>query len=439
MLNTIAIRKENIELTEKRSPLSPEHIAALVEKQGIQVLLEPWQRRHFSDATFARSGAVVQEDLCDANIIFGVKEIPIEDLPENQAAVFFSHTIKGQSYNMPLLQAVLDKNVTLIDYEKVTDAQGRRLIFFGPFAGMVGAINSIWLLGQRLLLEGISNPFEPVQQANQYASLADIKMVFEQVNQSIQNDGLPDTGKPWVIVITGNGTVSKGAQEIINLLPVQPLSPKEFRQKQADGSLATNVLYTVLVDCDEFVQPLDAGTNFEWADYFAHPEKYKARFADILADTTVLINGIYWDRQYPKLVTKADIRALYEKDTQPNLRVIADVTCDVEGSVECNLKSTASDNPVYVYDAFEQTIEDGIAGQGPVILAVDKLPSELPGEATQFFADSLMPYVAELAAVDFTRSFDELEMPAPFKRAIIAHQGALAPDFKYLQAYLPNQ
>ncbi len=436
MLNTIAIRKENIELTEKRSPLSPQHLSELRRKHDVRVLLEPWERRHFSESSFVEQGVEVSEDLSDANIIFGVKEIPIEDLPENQAAVFFSHTIKGQSYNMPLLQAVLDKNVTLIDYEKVTDDEGKRLIFFGPFAGMVGAINALWLLGQRLKLEGIDNPFEPLKQANQYASLLEINAALAQVTETIKTQGLPDIGKPWVIVITGNGTVSKGAQQIIDQLPVTEVSPQKFREMQADKSLNHSELYKVLVDCDQFVRPIDASAAFEWDDYFSNPQNYKAYFSDLLPDTTVLINGIFWDRQYPKLVSKADIRALYEHETQPNLRVISDITCDVEGSIECNLKSTASDNPVYVYDAFEQTIEDGIAGRGPVILAVDKLPSELPAEATHFFADLLMPYVPELAKVNFSRSFDELDMPAPFKRAVIAHQGRLTPDFQYLQDYL---
>lgn len=436
MQNTIAIRKENIELTEKRSPLSPAQVGHLISEHQIKVLLEPWGRRRFSKEQYLEQGVEVQSDLAGANIILGVKEIPIDDLPENQAAMFFSHTIKGQSYNMPLLQAILDKNVTLIDYEKVTDARGRRLIFFGPFAGMVGAINSIWLLGQRLALEGIENPFGPMQQANSYTSLEEIKRVLSEIKQSILKQGLSDTGKPWVIVITGNGTVSKGAQEIIDLLPVETLSPPEFRRMQAQNSFDMTTLYKLVIDCDHFVRPIDAQTQFEWSHYYGCPEQYEANFSDLLVDTTLLINGIYWDTMYPKLVTKQDIQTLYENEQQPNLRVIADVTCDVEGSIECNLKSTASDNPVYVYDAFKQTIKDGIEGRGPVILAVDKLPSELPAEATEFFGNALMPYIPELAQVDFSQPFEDLQIPAAFKRAVITHQGSLTPDYRYLQQYL---
>ena len=436
MLNSIVIRKENIELTEKRSPLSPKHIAELISKNKIEVTLEPWDNRYFNQREYIKNGAQVSSDLSSANIIFGVKEIPIEDLPENQAAVFFSHTIKGQSYNMHLLQAVLDKKVTLMDYEKVTDESGKRLIFFGPFAGLAGAINSIWLLGKRLNWEGIENPFQQIKQANNYNSLHEAKTALKKIAEKIKTGGLPNTGKPWVIAITGNGTVSKGAQEIIDLLAVEEVNPVQFRQMQRAKSFDLSTLYKVVIDCDNFVKPINAKDTFGWEDYFSHPQKYKANFADILPDITVLINGIFWDTQYPKLVTKQDIKKLYENEKQPNLRIIADITCDVEGSIECNLKSTTSDNPVYVFDAFEQTIKDGIEGNGPVILAVDKLPSELPGEATQFFGDSLMPFVPMLANVDFRSPFDKLEMPAPFKRAMITHQGKLTPDFGYLKKYL---
>jgi hypothetical protein len=436
MLNSIAIRKENIELTEKRSPLSPKHISELVSNHKINVFLEPWNNRHFNKEQYIEKGAQLSNDLTKANIIFGVKEIPIEDLPSNKACVCFSHTIKGQSYNMPLLQAVLDKKVTLMDYEKVTDESGKRLIFFGPYAGLAGAINSIWLLGQRLKIEGIENPFQLMKQANNYNSLKEAKATLKQITEKIETDGLPQTGKPWVIAITGAGTVSKGVQEIIDLLPVEEVSPVQFRQMQQAKSFDLSTLYKVVIDCDNFVKPVSETDSFDWQDYFEYPKKYESDFVQYLPDITVLINCIFWDSMYPKLVTKNDLKKLYKKESQPNLRIIADITCDVEGSIECNLKSTTSDNPVYVFDAFKQTIKDGIEGNGPVILAVDKLPSELPAEATQFFGESLMPFVPDLAKVDFTVSFDQLEMPAPFKRAMITHQGKLTPDYAYLEKYL---
>jgi alpha-aminoadipic semialdehyde synthase len=136
------------------------------------------------------------------------------------------------------------------------------------------------------------------------------------------------------------------------------------------------------------------------------------------------------------LVTKQNVLDLFTKEKQPNLRVIADITSDVEGSIECNIKSTSSDKPAYVYDPFSETLTFGVEGTGPVILAVDKLPSELPGEATCFFGKALMPFVPALARADWTKSFDDLEIPGEIKRAVIAHQGSLTPDFEYLESFL---
>lgn len=436
MKKSIAIRKENIVMTEKRSPLAPKHIHELTTEKGIKVFVEPWHNRHFNDTTFYENGAEVSKDLDKANIVFGVKEIPIEDLPTGKAAVFFSHTIKGQSYNMPLLQAVLDKKVSLMDYEKVTDENGKRLIFFGPYAGLAGAINAIWLLGQRLEREHINNPFSYIKQANQYPSLDEARFAFAKVAEQIRLKGLPQSKHPWVIAITGNGTVSKGAQEIIDLLPTEKITPKQFKAMQKERSFDTQTIYSVVIDADNFVKPKDSNTTFAWNDYFNHPEKYEADFEQYLPDITVLINGIYWDTMYPKLVTKDFLETLYHNEKQPNLRIIADITCDVEGSIECNLKSTASDNPTYVYNPFARTIEDGISGIGPVILAVDKLPSELPGEATTFFGNALFPFVEALAAADFSVPFNALQIPAEFKRALIAHQGKLTPEYSYLEQYL---
>jgi len=435
MSASIAIRIENIDLTEKRSPLSPEQVAELINKHQVKVIVEPWDR-HFADEQFLKAGAVISKNINEANIILGVKEIPVKDLPKNKPCVFFSHTIKGQAYNMPLLKKILKNNVTLIDYEKVTDASGKRLIFFGPYAGLVGAINAIWLLGKRLDYENLKNPFNIMKQATSYNSLDEAKSEMLKVREKIVAEGLPQTGKPWVFVITGAGSVSTGAQEILDLLPVAELTPAEFRDLQKTRRFDLNTLYKVVIDCDNFVKPINPAGQFEWEDYFSNPEKYEADFVKYLPEITILINGIYWDTMYPKLVTKQNVRDLFTKEKQPNLRVIADITSDVEGSIECNIQSTSSDKPAYVYDPFLETLAYGVEGAGPVILAVDKLPSELPGEATRFFGKALMPFIPALARADWTKPLDDLDIPDEFKRAVITHQGKLTPDFEYLDSFL---
>jgi alanine dehydrogenase len=435
MYNSIAIRRENIDSTEKRSPFSPIQISQLIKDYQINVIVEPWDR-HFDNEQFRKAGASISSKINDANIIFGVKEIPLKDLPKNKPCVFFSHTIKGQEYNMPLLKKILKNRVTLIDYEKVTDDSGKRLIFFGPYAGLVGAINAIWLLGQRLDYENIKNPFSMIKQATNYNSLDEAKAELIKVHYKILSGGLPQTGKPLVFAISGAGTVSVGAQEILDILPVTEISPVQFLDMQKNNAFDLQKLYKVIIDCDNFVKPVKPNNTFSWDDYFNHPENYEADFVKYLPDITVLINGIYWDKMYPKLVTKQDVLDLFTKEKQPNLRVIADITSDVEGSIECNIQSTSSDNPAYVYNPFSKTLSYGVEGSGPVILAVDKLPSELPGEATQFFGKALMPFIPDLARANWTKTLNELDIPDEFKGAIITHQGNLTPDYKYLESFI---
>ncbi|RMH60450.1 MAG: hypothetical protein D6677_13690 [Calditrichaeota bacterium] len=433
-MNHIAIRKENIELTEKRSPMAPEQAAELI-RQGLKVTVEPWANRFFDDASWRTAGAELSEDISRADIIFGVKEVPIDDLIPGKPHVFFSHTIKGQSYNMPLLQAILDKEVTLMDYEKVTDEKGRRLIFFGPYAGLAGAINGLWLLGRQMKKEGYNTPLSEIRQANTYKDLEDAKAALTAVGQKLKETGMPVSSHPWSVVITGGGTVSRGAQEIIDLMPVTEVTPVEFTDLANRNAFDAHVLYKVVIDCDHFVKPKAPGARFDWQDYFEHPENYEADFEKYLPYISLMINGIYWEKRYPKLITREQLRALYA-ERRPNLRVVADITCDPRGSVECTVHCTASDKPAYVYDPLSDEADESMQAHGPVVLAVDKLPSELPASATRFFGDMLLPFVPALARADFSVPFEKLDIPAPFKRAVIAHQGRLTPDFEYLYDFL---
>jgi len=170
MRGVIGIRKETKDPTERRAPLSPEHVKHL-QQQGIQVVVEPSENRIFTEEEYRQAGATISDDLSQCNIIFGVKEVPIRDLIANKTFCFFSHTIKGQPFNMPMLQAILDLNITLLDYELVKDEHGKRIIYFSNFAGYAGMIDTLWALGRRLEWEGIHTPFSAIRQAYQYESL----------------------------------------------------------------------------------------------------------------------------------------------------------------------------------------------------------------------------------------------------------------------------
>lgn len=189
---------------------------------------------------------------------------------------------------------------------------------------------------------------------------------------------------------------------------------------------------------------MGSGHRFELQDYYDHPEKYCSVFHTYLPYLTLLVNCIYWEAKYPRLVTKADLKELYEGAepsfddlrTKPRLRVIGDISCDIEGAIECTVKCTEPGDPVFVYDPGEDRVVDGFEGRGPVVLAVDILPSELPRDASEYFSTVLMQYIPAIAQADYTVPFEELALPPEIKRAVIVYQGELTPNYRYLEQYI---
>ncbi len=428
----IGIRQENKDLTERRAALTPEQVKKLVDIEKIRVIVEPADSRIFSNEEFREVGAEISSDLSDCNIIFGVKEIPLKDLMPGTVYCFFSHTIKGQPYNMPMLKRMLDLRDTLLDYELVTDEEGQRLIFFGNYAGFAGMVDSLWALGLRLQSEDLDNPFTKISQATQYENLDEIKDTLGEIADQIRQDGLPEELTPLVCGFSGYGRVSRGAQEMFDILPVEQLQPSELQDFFRKESYSRYRVYKVVFREEDLVKPRESQSIFQLQEYYDYPGRYESKFERYLPYLTILINGIYWEPRYPRLVTRKYLMDRFKSEPQPRLRVIGDITCDVNGSIECTVKATNSRNPIYVYNPLTESVQDGYEGQGVVVLAVDKLPSELPLEASRTFGKALFPFVPALAATDFHRSLSDIQLPAEFSRAIIAHQGKLSPDYKYL-------
>lgn len=431
----IGIRKETQYPSEKRAALTPEHVRKIVE-QGVEVVVQPAEgQRIFTAQEYLNAGAVVSEDLNDCSIIFGVKEVPIPDLIPNKPFVFFSHTIKGQNYNMPLLQAILDKNVTLFDYELVKNDEGFRIIFFGKFAGYAGVIDSLWLMGRKLKSEGIESPFRNIKQATEYNLLSDAKEEFNLVGKEIEEKGLPNEIVPFITGFTGYGNVSKGAQELYDLLPSVELKPDELSDFIAKGEFSNKVVYKVEFKEEDMYSNLNQ-TGFNFDHFVQNPSEYSSLMHKYIPNLSMLVNGIYWEERFPKHVTKSMLKESYSTGQPQKLKVIGDITCDIEGSIEMTIKATPSSNPSYVYEPLTELIKDGVEGNGPVILAVDKLPAELPRQASKTFGDALHPFVKALASADYSVDIEKLDLPEEFKHAIIAHKGKLTKDFQYLQKYL---
>ena len=434
MAGCVAVRRETKSSWERRTPVTPDLARRLVTQTGLEILVQPSGRRVFPDNEYVRAGATMSEDLSASTVVLGVKEVPPELLLPDTAYAFFSHVIKGQPYNMPMLQRMLDLGCTLIDYEKIRDESGQRLIFFGRFAGLAGMIDTLWALGRRLKSEGYSTPLAEIEPAQAYPSLHEAKLAIRGAGERIASEGLPAALLPMTFGIAGYGNVASGVHEILAELPTRDIAPGDLGSILKDPS--PRCIYRTTFREEHIVEPKAPGDTFDLQNYYDHPEGYVPSFEQYLPDLTVLMNCTYWDERYPRLVTREQLRALWSDDASPRLRLIGDLGCDVEGAIECTLKCTDPSDPVYVYQPQTDTIESGVEGNGPVVLAVDILPAELPREASEEFSDALAHFLPALARADFNVPFSDLDLPPELLGAVIVHGGKLTPDFVYLDAHL---
>jgi saccharopine dehydrogenase (NAD+, L-lysine-forming) len=435
MHKKVAIRREDKNVWERRTPLVPTHVAQLYREHGLRFCVQASPIRAFSEAAYREAGAEIRQEVSDCPVMFAVKEIPIDDFQPNGTYIFFAHVIKGQKYNMPMLRRLLDRHCNLIDYERITDDRNRRLIFFGRHAGMAGMIDSLWALGQRLEWEGISTPLSQIMPAHRYSDSVSAKEAVRAVGEQIAAGGLPERLAPFVCGFAGYGHVGLGAMEIYDHLPIIEITPPELLSLDS-RAVDRRALYKVVFREVHTVKPRDPGGIFDLHDFFAHPENYQSQFEQYVPHLSMLINAIYWNPSSPRLLTKAYLRQLYSGESSPRLRVIGDISCDIEGGVEATVRATESDNPVYVYEPLTGRALDGVAGRGPVIMAVDNLPCELPVESSADFSTALLPYVRPIVTADYTVPFDECALPPEIRRAVIVYQGELTPGYRYLEQFI---
>ena len=435
-MGTVGIRREDKNKWERRVPLTPEHVSRLSEQEDLEFLVQPSRKRVFTDQEYEAAGARVGGDLTPCRTVFAIKEIPADLLRPGVAYVFFSHTIKGQPQNMYMLRRLMDLGCHLIDYERLVDEKGRRLVLFGWHAGVAGMIDTLWSLGRRLEWEGISNPFSRVKQALEYGTLEEAREELLAVGESIRAEGLPPSIAPLVFGFAGYGNVSRGAQEILEILPTTEVDPAGLADIGADGEPDRHSVYKVVFKEEHTVVPADPEAEFDLEEFFSNPKAYRSVFDKYVPHLSVLMNAVYWQPGSPRLLTTESLAKLYAGGATPRLRVIGDISCDVDGAVQCTVKGTGSDNPVFVFEPETSRVIDGIAGRGPVVLAVDNLPAELPRESSEGFSTALLPFVAAIANADFDLELDSLDLPPEVMRALILHKGRLTPDYEYLLDHL---
>lgn len=409
----IGIRREDKNEWERRVPLTPLHVEELVREHGLSIAVQPSPRRIFSDEEFERAGADVREDLSECRVILGVKEVPPDKLLPGKAYLFFAHVIKGQRENMPLLRRILERGCTLIDYERIVDRSDRRLIFFGRHAGYAGMVDALWAFGRRMAWEGVTTPFAEIEPAHHYRSVDDAgDFLATKVAPAIREHGIPHALHPLVVGFTGGGNVSQGAQEILDRLPLVEIEPEELAGLAEEPGLSRRAIYKVV---------------------FRREDRFD--FGRHLPYLTMLINGIFWAPGHAKLVTRGELRKQW-RGAVPKLRVLADLSCDLNGSIEATVKITTPGDPIYVFDPETGGIHPGVEGHGPVVLAVDNLPTEFPRDASESFGDCLFPFLSALASADYEVDFEQLRLPPEVRPAVITHAGELTSRYSYLEEYL---
>ena len=435
MSNFIGIRHEDRYEMERRAPLTPRHVEKLVRTKKLDIVVQSSDKRVFTEEEYLKAGARISKDLKKCGVIFGVKEMPVTFFEPEKTYVFFSHTIKGQPYNMAMLRRMMELKCNLIDYERIVDDQNHRLIFFGRYAGLAGMINSLWSLGLRLKEAGYKTPFAQLKQAHRYSSLDEARRAVSNVGQEIAEGGLPAELRPFTIAFTGYGNVSAGAQEILGLLPVKEISPEKLLALRRRSHLPDNLVYKVIFKEEDLVEPIDPEAQFDLHDYYANPQHYYSVFEKYVPYMDMLVNCIYWDNRYPRLLSKDFLEKLFAKGT-PKLKVVGDISCDVHGSVECTELAAEISDPVFVYNPFTRDFSMGYNGDGLLIMSVDILPSELPRDSSNGFADVLIHFVKPIADCDFSEDFEDLDLPRPIKKGLILHKGEFTPDFEYMEEYL---
>jgi len=361
-----------------------------------KILVQRSPNRCFSDQEYADAGIELTDDLSSCSILFGIKEVPVDMLLANKTYLFFSHTKKKQPYNQALMHAMMDKNITLIDYECLEHEDGQRIIGFGFFAGIVGAHNGIMCYGNRTGTYHLNR-------------VVDVKDYRELIHTYFGLK-LPNIK----IAVTGSGRVAHGILEIMNLMDVQEVEPDEYRSRSFSYPV-----YVHLKGADLY-RHKENGT-YQRDHFHASPGEYACIFKQYYAHTDILMNGIYWDQYIPRLFELDDM-----KDPSFRIQTIADITDDKGGSIPCNLGDATIDDPVYGVDknSVEKT-EPYLSGSVDV-MAVGNLPNELPRDASKYFGEQLVKYVLEDIIKGGTDTLD---------RATILRKGKLTSHFEYLADY----
>ena len=351
---------------ENRTPLVPEHIKKYKESNpNINFIIQPSNSRCFSDEEYELCGAKINENLNECSIIFGVKEIDPNILINNRTYLFFSHTFKInkqqkniEKHKKDLLLSILNKKITLIDYENIRGKNGTRCLGFGRFAGIVGCYNTLNLLLKVLGKQSLASAYK----INDY----------ERLVLNLKNLYFPKTK----ILVTGDGRVAKGVIELLNLTNIKAVSKKDYLEKKFDQPIFCNL------ETKDYVTN-NSSSDFSLEHFINNPQNYSSSALQYLKETDILISAHYWDPSSPKIFENEDLKVLQ------NLKIVGDITCDINGSVPTTIRSTTIEEPNYWIERYTlKEIDEN--NDGIAVMAVDNLPSELPRDSSTEFSEGII-------------------------------------------------
>ena len=396
------IIKERKNPPDRRVVFSPQALVALKNQfPQAEIKVESSDIRVFSDEEYQQAGFEVTIDLSDCDVLFGVKEVPVDALIPHKKYFFFSHTIKKQPYNRKLLQAVLDKNIDLYDHETIVDDQYKRLIGFGRYAGIVGAYNGLRGFGLKYELFNIPKA----------ETLSGKDALIAKLKRQI----LP----PIKIVLTGKGKVAMGAKEILDGMKIKEVPAADFLTKIYSEPVFTQI------DVLDYNKRLD-GTPSSKSDFYANPTDYTSDFERFSKVADVFMAGHFYGNDAPAILTREMLQA-----SDNNIRVVADISCDVDGPIACTLRASTIADPFFGYLPSEHQEVPYMHPGAIVVMSVDNLPCELPNDASVGFGETFLTHVIPAF---FNNDQDQL-----LARAQLTAQGKLTPRFGYLQEYLDEK
>jgi saccharopine dehydrogenase (NAD+, L-lysine forming) len=418
MKNSIAIRQETKNKWERRVPVTPQAVKEIL-KQGISLNVESSNIRVFPDDDYLSAGATLCKNTNPFQVVIGIKEPPLDIICKNQTHLCFSHTIKGQPYNLEMLRTFIERKCTLVDYEPMVDNDGNRVAsVFSVYAGIAGTIETLRVYAKKQLLRNKETVLSSLKAPLEYGRLKTMREAVKKLS--------PFSEALRIVIVGGEGNVSQGCQLVLNDLDIERIEPSAIKNQSPEKSW-----YSVL-DIKDIVRSRD-GSTFNLSHYLAlGNDAYESCFSEYLGTFDILLQGAYWDEKYPRQITTDIIK------NTPGLLpdVIGDISCDIDGALQTTIKPCSIDEPAYTLDISTGETTNGVHLVGPTTMAIDNLPCELSADASDEFSKLITRSIPYLSTFDINKPFENSGLSKELMSGTILYNGEFTEPFKYMEKFL---